>query len=71
MKYIAIIPARAGSKGIKNKNIQLVGEKSLLQRAIESASCDEIQEVYVSTDSEEYISHCKGYRASFTKEIKN
>lgn len=50
MKFLAIVPARGGSKGIKNKNLQLVGNKSLLRRAIESVL--PFMEVIVSTDSE-------------------
>jgi len=51
---IAIIPARGGSKGIPNKNLQTVGGITLLARTIsaclQSAS---LASVYVSTDSEE------------------
>ena len=52
MKRLALIPARGGSKGIPNKNIQIVGEKSLLARSIESAITANIfSEICVSTDS--------------------
>lgn len=54
MRTAAIIPARAGSKRLPRKNLLEVGGKSLLQRAIESAStCDE---VWVSTDGDEIAS---------------
>lgn len=54
MKTIAIIPARAGSKGIPNKNIRLVNEKPLIYYAINNALCCEmIDEVIVSTNSKE------------------
>ncbi|HHX8599909.1 cytidyltransferase [Vibrio alginolyticus] len=54
MKVIAVIPARAGSKGIPNKNIRLVNEKPLVYYSINNAlKCDEIDEVVVSTDSKE------------------
>ena len=49
MKFLAIVPARGGSKAIKDKNLRLVGEKSLLRRAIESVN--PFMDVIVSTDS--------------------
>ena len=37
MKSIAIIPARSGSKGLKDKNIKLLSGKPLIAYSIESA----------------------------------
>jgi len=54
MKTLAIIPARAGSKGIPNKNIRLLNEKPLIFYSIKNALMSErIDEVIVSTDSKE------------------
>ena len=57
MKGIAIIPARGGSKGIKNKNIIDVMGKPLIAYTIEPAikamKDGLIKDVIVSTDSEE------------------
>jgi CMP-N,N'-diacetyllegionaminic acid synthase len=55
MNNIAIIPARSGSKGLKDKNIRLLTGKPLMAYSIESArksGC--FSEVMVSTDSAEY-----------------
>jgi len=55
MKNIAIIPARSGSKGLKDKNIKLLNGKPLLAYSIEAAlksKCFDV--VYVSTDSKKY-----------------
>jgi len=50
---VAIIPARGGSKGITDKNLQPVGGIPLIARAIRSAlASPAIDEVYVSTDSD-------------------
>lgn len=55
MATIAIIPARCGSKGIRHKNLLKLGNKTLIQLAIEAASkCELIDEIIVSTDSDEY-----------------
>lgn len=55
MKNIAIIPARSGSKGLKDKNIKLLNGKPLIYYSIKAAldsGC--FDEVMVSTDSENY-----------------
>ncbi len=55
MGVLAIIPARAGSKTIRHKNIQLVGGKPLIVHSIEHGlQSGLIDRVIVSTDSEEY-----------------
>ncbi len=54
-KVVALIPARAGSKGVPNKNVRLLGGHSLLAWSI--AAClksSTIDRVIVSTDSAEY-----------------
>jgi len=54
MRNLIVIPARAGSKGIKNKNIVTIGSKPLITWTIEScADIDKKYEVIVSTDIDE------------------
>ncbi len=48
---LALIPARAGSKGIKNKNIKLLSGKELIAYSIEAAKNSRyIDDIVVSTD---------------------
>lgn len=55
MRNIAIIPARSGSKGLKDKNIKLLCGKPLIAYTIEAAlESNLFDEVFVSTDSKEY-----------------
>lgn len=54
MKNVAFIPARGGSKSIKNKNIMLIGGKPLIYWAVNaSVMSDSVEKVFVSTDSDE------------------
>lgn len=65
MKNIAIITARAGSKGLHNKNIKVLGNKPLLAYSIEAAMSSKMfEEVMVSTDSEEYAEISRKWGAS-------
>jgi len=64
-RLIALIPARAGSKGIPKKNIKDLGGHPLIAYSIMACKVSAlISEVYVSTDSEEIASIAKSYGAS-------
>ena len=54
MRNLAVILARSGSKGLKDKNIKELNGKPLMAYSIDAAKKSEIfAEVMVSTDSEE------------------
>jgi N-acylneuraminate cytidylyltransferase len=64
MEILSIIPARAGSKGIKNKNITLLGGKPLIAWSIEySLNCPLINRTIVTTDSEYILGTALRYGA--------
>ncbi len=51
-----MIPARAGSKGIKNKNLQMIGNKTLVEISIEVAKLsNKFDRIIVSSDSTEIL----------------
>ena len=62
-KYVlCVIPARSGSKGIKNKNIQKINNKHLLEFTCQFASnIKYIDKTVISTDSIKYQSIAKKY----------
>lgn len=65
MGNIAIIPARSGSKGIKDKNIKLLNGLPLIAYTIKAAIDSNIfEEIMVSTDSPEYAQIAKNCGAS-------
>ena len=54
-KILAIIPARSGSKGLKNKNIKMLNGKPMIAYTIEAAvQSNMFDDVIVSTDSQIY-----------------
>lgn len=63
-KIIGIIPARGGSKGLKNKNIKFFLDKPLISWSIEvGLKSKYIDEVMVTTDSSEVLEIAKNYGA--------
>ena len=64
LKYLAIIPARGGSKGILGKNLMDVNGKPMIAWSIEHAlSSPEVQHVIVSTDNAEIAKISKDFGA--------
>ena len=63
-KVIALIPARSGSKGVKDKNIRNLGGYPLLAWSILACKkCGLIDKVIVSTDSKKYASLAQKFGA--------
>lgn len=74
MRRIAIIPARSGSKGLKDKNIKELNGKPLMAYSIEAAiKSNMFDKVFVSTDSQKYadIAITYGADASFLRSAEN
>ena len=56
MKILAIIPARGGSKGIKNKNIKnLCGHPLIAWTIMKAKKSKFIKKIVVSTDSKKLL----------------
>lgn len=65
MKILAIIPARSGSKGLKDKNIKLLCGLPLCAYSINAAKESGLfDEIHFSTDSAEYAEIARKYGAS-------
>ena len=71
-RIVAIIPARKGSKGIKNKNlIKLLGIP-LINYSINYAKKSKlIDRIFVSTDGENILKTSKNFGAEVIKRPKN
>lgn len=61
MFNVGFIPARAGSKGVNNKNITDLAGKPLIYYALQAAQNSVLDEVYVSTDSELIVDCVAGF----------
>ena len=58
MNAVIMIPARSGSKRVKNKNIRLLSGKPLISYVIETALKTNLP-VYVNTDCEIILEYIK------------
>lgn len=62
MKFLAIVPARSGSKEVPNKNLILFKKKRITNIAIDiGLSIKEIKKVIISTDSKKILVFAKKY----------
>ena len=62
MSYLVFIPARAKSKGIKNKNLKLLKGKPLISYTLETANSISKKikaDIFLSTDSKKFLSTVK------------
>ena len=62
MSYLIFIPARAGSKGIKNKNLKFLKGKPLIfytLRVANTISKKIKTDIFLSTDSIKIFNYCK------------
>ena len=63
-KIWAIIPARAGSKGLKNKNIRKIKNKHLIYFTINDAIKSKMfEKIFFLTDSKKYAKIAESYGA--------
>ena len=70
--FVAIIPARAGSKEVKKKNIALINGHPLLSYSIEAAKRSKfIKRIFVSTDGKDISKTAEKYGAIVIKRPKN
>lgn len=61
---MAIIPARAGSKGLSGKNMRTILGKTLVQHSIEHAQASKhVIDILVSSDSDEILRHAESLGA--------
>jgi CMP-N,N'-diacetyllegionaminic acid synthase len=61
-RKIVTICARSGSKGVKGKNLLILGGKTLIEHAIcQALECFDRNEIYFSSDSKQYIDIAASY----------
>lgn len=59
MKVLGVVPARGGSKGIRRKNLVVLGGKPLLKWTLDAAKHSKLDRIIVSTDDDEIATHAE------------
>ena len=71
-KIYAIVPARGGSKGIKNKNLKKINNKSLIQITSEFIDKSKLfDKKIISSDSDKILNHAKKFNFELVKRPKS
>ena len=59
-KFVALIPARGGSKGIKNKNLVKINNKPIVDIAIDYAISSKLfSKIILSSDNKKILNRAK------------
>ena len=69
-RYTCVVPARKGSRSIKNKNLQKIGDTSLVGYAINLALSSKFK-VILTTDIEELVDNYKSFEIEIRKRPKH
>ena len=69
-KVIAIVPARSGSKGVKNKNIKLLNGQPLLSYPIIAAKKSKLDLSKAVQDLDDVLSQIQDGRGSFLGRVQ-
>jgi len=72
LKILGIIPARGGSKGIPQKNLQKILGKPIIQYSIDAAKKSKINKIIVTTDDKKIakFAESKGIEVPFIRPKK-
>jgi len=64
MRSVCIVPIKAGSERVKNKNFRLLNGVKLYKNFLNKLKCCDFDEVYIDTDSKEINEFVKdvGYK---------
>jgi len=71
-EVLAIIPARYGSKGVKNKNIRIINGKPLISHTIDFAKKSKlIDKIVVSSNDSKVMKLCKNINVDYIERPSN
>lgn len=63
MRFVSVVPARSGSKSIRDKNLQMVRGHSLIGWAVTIGTKISGSPVFIDTDSSDYAAEAESYGA--------
>jgi CMP-N-acetylneuraminic acid synthetase len=70
MPVAILIPAKGKSKRIPRKNLQKIGDQTLVERCVEKVlRCSNVDKIYLDTDTQEIVDLCDKYRAQDSRFI--
>ena len=64
-KILGFIPARSGSKRLKDKNFKFFLGKPLIYHTIKFSKKISLSDIFVSTDSKKILSFCKNLKINY------